>query len=65
MSVHGKIVSNTAWHHTGTNKLIGFSNSESALSSVSRNSENPSPDFTEAATVKVFLWNGRWKRIKT
>jgi hypothetical protein len=41
---------------TGTNTRIGFSSRDRALSSVSRNSENPKPDLTEAATVKVFLY---------
>ena len=53
--IYKKVVSNKAWLHTGTNKLMGFSNRERALSSVSKNSENPNPDFTDAATVKVFL----------
>ena len=36
---------------------MGFSNSDNALSSVSKNSENPNPDLTDAATVNVFLMN--------
>ena len=34
---------------------MGFNKSDNALSSVSKNSENPNPDLTDAATVKVFL----------
>ena len=48
---------------TGTNTLMGFSSKERALSRVSRNSENPNPDFTEAATVKVFLKKKK-KRVR-
>ena len=40
---------------TGTNTEIGFNNKERALSKVSKNSENPRPVFTLAATVNVFL----------
>ena len=35
---------------------MGFNKRDKALSNVSKNSENPNPDFTDAATVNVFLF---------